>query len=127
MDGNPDLVIQVILATVLVITGTYVAGPWYIGGTTTAVGVTLDSNIARIAAGSFYLFSGSANLFGITKDSEKWRYWGTLATFLSFTFMTLLRLFTFGLTPIVWLIILALALIAGIMHLRESRRTDAHG
>jgi hypothetical protein len=57
----------------------------------------------------------------------KWRYWGTLAVFLSYVFMALLRLFTFGFTPIFWVVILGMASIASVKHLRESRRLTRGG
>lgn len=116
--------VQGILSTVLVVTGLYIMGPWYVGGATTAVGVIFDSATARFVIGLVYALSGIANLFGVAKNFAEWRYWGTLAVFLSFTFMALLRLFTFGLTPIFWVVITGMALIAAVKHIRESRRRD---
>jgi hypothetical protein len=127
IEAHPDLMVQGILSTVLVITGLYIAGPWYVGGPTTAVGVGLESEIVRIITGLFYLVSGTTNLIGIAKSSVKWRYWGTLAVFLSYVFMALLRLFTFGFTPIFWVVILGMASIASVKHLRESRRLTRGG
>src|SRR6478736_4745771 len=122
IEAHPDLTVQVILSTVLIVTGLYIGGPWYVGGVTTAVGVSLDSDIPRLIASVFYLGSGLTNVLGVAKGSGKWRYWGTLAVFLSYMFMMLLRLFTFGFTPIFWVVILGMALIAAVKHIRESRK-----
>lgn len=127
IETHPDLMVQGILSTVLVITGLYIAGPWYVGGPTTAVGVGLEGDLARIITGLFYLVSGATNLIGIAKSSVKWRYSGTLAVFLSYVFMGLLRLLTFGWTPIFWVLIFGMATIAGVKHLRESRRLTRGG
>jgi hypothetical protein len=127
IEAHPDLTVQVILSTVLIVTGLYIGGPWYVGGVTTAVGVVLDSDSVRFGLGIAYMFSGLTNVIGVAKNSGKWRYWGTLAVFLSYMFMMLLRLFTFGWTPIFWVIIFGLALIAGVKHIRESRKNSRGG
>lgn len=127
IDNNPQLMVQVILSMVLIATGLYISGPWYVGGPTTAVGVALELDITRIFTGAFYLSSGTVNLIGVAKNSARLRYWGTLFVFLSYMFMCLLRLFTFGFTPIFWVLILGMALIAGVKHIRESRKLKANG
>lgn len=116
-----DAPFVIVLALTLIITGIYIGGPWYIGGTTTAVGVSLDAGITRVVTGSAYLAAGTLGLIGVATGNLRSKYYGTLAVFLSYSFMTILRLLTFGWTPVFWLIIMTLALIAGIIHLRESQ------
>lgn len=127
IDENPHLMVQVILSTILIVTGAYIAGPWYVGGPTTAVGVALEMDITRVFTALCYLGSGLVNVIGVAKNSGKWRYWGTLFVFLSYTFMALLRLFTFGFTPIFWVVITGMALIAAVKHIRESKRYKRGG
>lgn len=122
-ENYPHLVVQVALSVCLIITGLYIVGPWYVGGVAT-VFVYFDSDLIRLAAGFLYFGSGTANLFGVAKHSVEWRYWGTLAVFLSFVAMTLLRLLTFGFTPITWVLMLTLAVIAAIKHVGESHRRE---
>lgn len=116
--------IQVFLAVALLITGVYIAGPWYVGGNLTAIGVLSDSAIGHTVIGTGYTVAGGIGLYGVTRNSVKGRYWGTMLMFGAFVFMAILRLLTIGLTPIIWVLILALALIAGVLHILESRRRD---
>lgn len=122
---SPLLIIQIMLAVVLLVVGTYVIGPWYVGGPTTAMGVILESTMVRVSVATFYLFSGVITLTGIGTHRPRWRYWGTFCITLSYTFMALLRLFTFGLTPIMWLLVLLLGLVAAVIFLWEAGRDEA--
>lgn len=118
---STDAPFVIVLALTLIISGIYISGPWYVGGSTTAVGVSLDAGITRVVTGSAYLAAGAIGLIGVVTGDLRAKYYGTLAVFLSYSFMTILRLLTFGWTPMFWLLILAVALIAGIIHLRESQ------
>jgi hypothetical protein len=122
MEEHPEYLIEVFLAVTLTVTGIYLAGPWYVGGSTTAVGVLSDSLIGHTAIGLGYTAAGAVAIYGVAKNSVKARYWGTMALFGSYFFMTLLRLLTIGFAPIIWLLILCLAFISGLMHIIESRR-----
>jgi len=122
MEEHPEYLIQVFLAVTLTATGLYIAGPWYVGGGTTAVGVLSDSLIGHTVIGLGYAAAGGVALYGVAKNSITARYWGTMALFGSFFFMTLLRLLTIGFTPIIWLLVLCLAFISGLLHIVESRR-----
>lgn len=116
--------IQIILAISLILLGLYVSGPWYQGGPTTAIGVSLDSQITRFFTGGGYLASGVISLYGVRRHAKKWRRWGTFSMFLSYMFMTMLRLFTFGPFPVHWLMSLTLGLTAAVLFFRESPRVD---
>jgi hypothetical protein len=127
LEEKPEYLIQIFLALALLATGVYIAGPWYVGGSTTAIGVLSDSFIGHTVIGIGYAISGVVGLFGVIFNSVRGRYWGTMLMFTAFIFMVLLRLFAIGLTPIIWVLILALALIAGVLHIVESRRRDKSG
>src|SRR5690242_12026822 len=102
VEKHPEFAIQGILATVLIATGLYLSGPWYVGGSTTAVGVVMDNAVARAGLGLAYVTSGLISWYGVAKNSTRIRYIGSFAVFLAFSFMMLLRLLAFGLTPVFW-------------------------
>lgn len=124
MEKKPEYLIQILLAVALLITGVYIAGPWYVGGSLTAIGALSDSAIGHTVIGTGYAAAGAVDLYGVTRNSAKGRYLGTMLMFGAFVFMTLLRLLTFGFTPIIWVFILTLGLIAGVLHILESRRGE---
>jgi len=124
MEAHPEYLIQWFLAIPLLIAGMYIAGPWYVGGSTTALGVLSDSSIGHTVIGTGYFVAGGVGLYGVISNSSTGRYFGTMAMFGAFIFMALLRILTIGFTPILWVFILALALIAGVLHILESRRRD---
>jgi hypothetical protein len=127
MEAHPEYLIQGFLAVALLITGVYIAGPWYVGGSTTAIGVLSDSSIGHIVIGTSYMTTGAVGLYGVVRNSARGRYWGTMLMFGAFFFMVLLRLLTIGFTPIIWVLILALAFTAGVLHIIESRRREKRG
>jgi len=114
--------ILLMLAVALLLTGIYAIGPWYVGGPTTAMGVVLEADLVRALPASFYIISGAFAMFGVLRKQPRWRYRGAFLCTLSYTFLVILRLLTFGPFPIIWLFTLALGLISAIIYLWESGR-----
>ena len=127
-DSGAIKAILVVLSVVLLAFGVYAIGPWYIGGPTTAFGAVLESDLIRALPTGFYIISSLFTLTGCVsnKFNDKFhaRYWGSFLITVGFSFMTALRLFTFGLTPVVWLLCLGLGLVSAIIFLWESGRED---
>lgn len=127
-DGGAIRAILVVLSVVIMAFGAYAIGPWYVGGPTTSFGAVLESDLIRAIPTGFYIISGLYALTGcvFNKFDERLhaRYWGSFLITVGFTFMTALRLFTFGFTPVVWLLSLGLGLISAIIFLWESGRED---
>lgn len=111
-----------ILSVALFITGAYAIGPWYVGGPTTAMGVTLESDLVRAIPAAFYIISSSIAIWGVAFKKSAWRYRGAFLATMAYTFMTLLRLLTFGVFPVIWLFLLALGLISAMIFLWEAGR-----
>ena len=119
---KPELVIEMILAIALGLFALYLGGPWYVGGPTTAIGSTIENEIVRVCTSLFYLTPSIITIAGIRRP--KLRTWGVFGLFLGYLFSTILRLLTFGVTPVFWLFLMALTLIAAVLYVVESRRLD---
>lgn len=120
--GKPELIIEVILASVLLIFALYVGGPWYVGGPTTAIGTAIEREVVRFFTAVVYAVPALVTFFGI--KSPKMRGWGVFGMFLAYLFSTILRLLTFGPFPMIWLFIFGLCLISAVLYIVESRRDD---
>ena len=121
--GNrPEVVIEIILAIALGLFALYIGGPWYAGGPTSAIGATIEHDSVRLITAVFYGIPALTTLFGVKR--HKVRMWGVFGLFLGYLFSVILRLLTFGLAPAFWLFMLALALIAAVLYIVESRRDD---
>lgn len=116
---DPVYTIGVILAVGLLIFALYFIGPWYVGGPATSIGAVFDSGLSRFVLGVLYLIPSVAVLVGTTKGL-KWRMFGTFGVALAFLFITILRLLTFGFTPVIWIFMLICALISAMVYLYVS-------
>jgi hypothetical protein len=114
--------VLLILGVSLFAVGLYAVGPWYVGGPTTAMGAVLETDLIRAIPAAFYMLAGGAAVYGVVKKKARWRYRGAFLSSTAFFFLTLLRLLTFGFTPVIWIFILALCLISAIIYLWESGR-----
>ena len=123
--GKPELIIEIILAITLGLFALYIGGPWYIGGPTTAIGSTIESEVVRFCTAAFYFIPSAITLLGLRKP--RWRVWGVFGLFLGYLFSTILRVLTFGFTPVFWLFLLALASIAAVLYIVESGRVEEYG
>lgn len=122
VEGRPELIIEIILAITLGLFSLYLGGPWYEGGPTTAIGTTIESEVVRFFTAAFYFIPAATTLLGLRHDRV--RGWGVFGLFLAYLFSTILRVLTFGITPLFWLFLFALALIAAVLYIVESRRDD---
>ena len=111
--------IGVILAVVMLVFAIYFGGPWYVGGPSTAIGSAFDADIARALLSILYMIPCVATFVGTVKDG-KYRRIGSFGVAACFAFVTLLRLLTFGLTPVIWIFTFACGIIAGIVYIHES-------
>lgn len=120
--GNPIYSIGVVLATALLIFGVYSVGPWYTGGTTTALGAVFDTQNVRSIVSMFYIVPSAGVLWGI--KHRRHRAWSTFGTSLSYFFLATLRLVTIGPVPMIWLFILGCGLVMGIVYLYVSLKDE---
>jgi hypothetical protein len=113
---NPLVVIEVIIAVGLLVSGLYAVGPWYVTNATTPIGRAIDSSIVRMSIGGFYTMSAATSLIGSFRDNDV--SVGLFLMFLSYSFMTILRWMAIGFVPLTWVFSLTLALIVAFLYFR---------
>ncbi|QDK03040.1 membrane protein [Streptomyces phage Braelyn] len=115
---HPLVVVEVIIAVGLLVSGLYTAGPWYVPSATTPLGQAIDSTLVRMAIGGFYALSALTSLWGGFRDWDESRSIGLFMMFLSYSFITILRWISIGLVPLTWIFSLTLALIVAFLYFR---------
>lgn len=120
--SRPYEIIELILAVVILGFGIYLATPLYQATGTTAIGAVFDSYVGRTVLSILYivppLFTLAGYCFNKYKRSLAFRSWGALGIFNAYLFVSILRVITQGWIPVIWTFLLALSLIAGVIHLR---------
>lgn len=116
--NHPLVVIEVIIAVGLLVSGLYSLGPWYQVNATTPIGKAIDSTIMRMSIGGFYSLSGAVSLWGIVVLRGHESSIGLFMMFLSYSFMTILRWMAIGFTPLTWVFSVTLALIVAFLYFR---------
>jgi hypothetical protein len=115
---HPLVVIEVIIAVGLLVSGLYAVGPWYVVNATTPIGQTIDSAIVRACIGGFYTISAGTSLLGALRFKGEDVSIGLFLMFLSYSFMTILRWLAIGFLPLTWVFSLTLALIVAFLYFR---------
>ncbi|UGL63186.1 hypothetical protein SEA_BARTHOLOMUNE_228 [Streptomyces phage Bartholomune] len=115
---HPLVVVEVIIAVGLLVSGLYTVGPWYVTNATTPLGQTIDSTLVRMAIGGFYALSALTSLWGGFRDWDESRSIGLFMMFLSYSFITILRWIAIGFVPLTWIFSLTLALIVAFLYFR---------
>jgi hypothetical protein len=115
--SHPLIVIEVIIAVGLLVSGLYSVGPWYVVNSTTPIGKAIDSSVIRMSIGGFYTLSAATSIWGATKLRED-NSLGLFLMFLSYSFMTILRWLAIGFVPLTWIFSLTLALIVAFLYFR---------
>lgn len=119
--NQPIRTIQTIIAITLAILAIYVALPWFIPSTGSAAAAAFADNwIQQSVVGTLMLLPTLpilAGLFWERYNTIEWYVRSTLWIFVCWLFLMLLRLFTIGVFPLVWVPSLGLALIVGVCHL----------
>lgn len=115
---RPLVVVEVIVAVGLLVSGLYAVGPWYVTNATTPIGQAIDSTIVRMMIGSFYTISAGTSLWGALRRTGEDKTTGLFLMFLSYSFMTILRWLAIGFTPLTWVFSLTLALIVAFLYFR---------
>ncbi len=120
--SKPYTIIELILAVVILGFGIYLASPLYQAAPTTTIGAIFDSYVGRAFLSILYIAPPLVTLAGVTlKNQTKslaYRSWGALGIFNAYLFVSILRIITQGWIPVIWIFLLALSLIAGVIHLR---------
>lgn len=113
----PQTIIEMILASALVLYGAYLFSPVYEASNTTALGILFDLPLLRILVGGFYLLSGIIGIVGAITKIRTTRSIGTYAMFASYFFTSMLRLLVIGPIPVLWVFTLALALVCAVLNI----------
>lgn len=116
--SHPLIVIEVIIAVGLLVSGLYVMGPWYQVSATTPVGRTIDSAAIRMGIAGFYVLSAGTSLWGTIGLRHEDSSLGLFLMCMSYSFMTLLRWLAIGLIPLTWVFSITLALITAFLYFR---------
>lgn len=116
--SHPLVVIEVIIAVGLLVSGLYAVGPWYVVNATTPIGKTIDSTAIRMAIGGFYVLSAGTSLWGAIGLRRQDNSIGLFLMCMSYSFMTMLRWLAIGLTPLTWVFSITLALITAFLYFR---------
>lgn len=120
--ARPQVVIELILAVALGLFALYIGGPWYYSAPTTTIGSAIEDDIVRLFTALLYGVPAVLTIGGVRNQSV--RTWGVFGLFMGYLFSAILRLLTFGFVPVFWWFLLALALIAAVLYIVESRRDD---
>jgi hypothetical protein len=120
---RPYEIIELILAVGILGFGIHLPTPLYkVVSTTTAIGTVSDSYMGRIVLSILYIVPPLFTLAGLClkryKRSLAFRSWAALGIFNAYLFVSILRVITQGWIPVIWIFLLALSLIAGVIHLR---------
>lgn len=119
---RPYEIIELILAAVILGFGIYLASPLYEATSTTAIGALFESYVGRTILSILYIVPPLFTLAGFCLEKSKrslaCRSWGALGIFNAYLFVSILRVITQGWIPVIWIFLLALSLIAGVIHLR---------
>lgn len=118
MYGHPLIVIEVIIAVSLLVSGLYSIGPWYEPNPTTPVGKAIDSDWVRMCIGGLYVTAASTSLVGALGDKDRVNSAGLFLMFLSYSFMTILRWLAIGFLPLTWIFSVTLGLIVAFLYFR---------
>lgn len=113
--------VLVIIALIMLVFGLYLVSPWYpqIPALSTAVfAQVFQSANERMFLAIFYVGAPLLTLAGIATKKRRWTKTGALGLFMIYLFAALLRISTVGFTPVYWLFILGLGLIAGVARLQ---------
>jgi hypothetical protein len=116
--SHPLVVIEVIIAVGLLVSGLYAVGPWYVVNSTTPIGHAIDSTAVRMSIGGFYILSAGTSLWGVFKRRSEDISLGLFLMFMSYAFMTILRWLAIGFVPLTWIFSVTLALIVAFLYFR---------
>ena len=122
---NPVYTIGVVVSVALLLFGLYTLGPWYVTVPTGSIGQVFDTQLARSIVSILYIVPATGVIVGAWRPA--WRRWATFGAFLSYLFLTGLRLTTIGVVPFLWVFILACALTMGVVYLWVSMKSDETG
>ena len=115
----PVPAIMFVLALGLFLWGAYVVSPWYIG--TAPVNYTFDhQRTYEIVLGAVYMVLGGARLYGVAFKRAWLAEIGPTLVMMGYLFLALLRIVVVGWTPVSWLPLLLLAIVAAICRLALS-------
>lgn len=114
---HPLVVIEVIIAVGLLVSGLYAVGPWYQVSATTPIGKAIDSTAIRMSIGGFYTLSAATSIWGAKRAGDE-NTIGLFLMFLSYSFMTILRWLAIGFVPLTWVFSLTLAIIVAFLYFR---------
>ncbi|AXH66701.1 hypothetical protein SEA_SPILLED_247 [Streptomyces phage Spilled] len=116
--AHPLVIIEVIIAVGLLVSGLYTMSWLYQPSSTTPLGQAIDSTYVRMTIGAFYASSSVAIMAGAKKGNVSIESTGLFMASLSYAFMTLLRWLTIGFVPLTWVFSLTLMLIVAFLYFR---------
>jgi hypothetical protein len=116
--AHPLVIIEVIIAVGLLVSGLYTMSWLYEPSSNTPIGQAIDSTYVSMTIGAFYSFSGLAIMAGAKRGGSRWESTGLFMASLSYGFMTLLRWLTIGFTPLTWVFSLTLMFIVAFLYFR---------
>lgn len=119
---RPVEAIEAVIALTLFFFGLYMVSPFYVATSTGALSVAFGSDILLRVVVAVPLYIAPTlititSLFTRYFNSPAWRARANLGMFIGVIFLTLLRLLTIGLFPMIWLFTLALGLISALCYL----------
>ena len=121
-DGWYLRAVAFVMALTLTTIGLYIVGPWYRGGESATIWELFQHSALRVIPATFYIVAGGYTLAALSfaKFNKKFKglYVGSFLMVIAWMFMCLLRLLTFGFTPVLWL--LMPAILSGVIFLWQS-------
>lgn len=114
---KPLQVIEWILSLAILAFGLYLVSPFYHETPGTALG-SMFGHTGVISLGILLIVSAVSNGAALIRGSLKWRSRCSFWLFMGYLFLTIVRVLSFGFTPLIWIFVLVGALISAVAHLR---------
>lgn len=112
VESHPVEAVVFIFSLCLAMYAGFILSPWYISSTGNLVALAVQARWIEVVLASFFLLTTIPGLIAPfnKKIPNKWLEWGSFGMFLSFLFLTVLRIAFYGWIPFLWLTPLAVSL-----------------
>lgn len=104
----------------------YVMSPWYDPGFPTTLTATPPNRVTEFVVASLFLLSSLPGLVApfVEKPRQLYLKLASFGMFLSFLFLTILRLVIYGPIPVTWVHLIGVSLTCGLLRLYLEVRKD---
>lgn len=126
VEAHPVEAVIFVISVALAVLALNILGPWYVHvGDASTIAQGVPGRLPEMLLAGFFLITSVPGMIAPfnKKVPNVWLEWGTMGLFMSFLFMTILRLIVYGAFPFTWVTTLAVATVCGLLriYLRSHR------